>query len=85
MYDAYASKPDKDIMRQDRIELNVKVIRGLNNDALKCAMDLGHDVVAVLKIAEAIKASSAGKLEIAIKELHREGGKQDGVLSRVTR
>ena len=36
----------------------------------------------VLRIAEAIKASCAGKLEIATKELYREGGKKDGVLAR---
>ena len=50
-------------------------------------MDLGRDVVVApdgfLRIAEAIKASWAGKLEIATKELYREGGKKDGVLARV--
>ena len=86
-YDAYASKRDKEAREQDRIELSVKVIEGLKDDALKCAMDLGRDVVVApdgfLRIAEAIKASWAGKLEIATKELYREGGKQDGVLARV--
>ena len=33
-YDAYASKPDKDIMKQN-----------LKNDALKCAMGLARNVV----------------------------------------
>ena len=50
-------------------------------------LNLGRDVVVapdgVLRIAEAIKASWAGKLEIATKELYREGGKKDGVLARV--
>ena len=86
-YDAYASKRDQDVRDQDRIELSVKVIEGLKDDALKCAMDLGRDVVVtpdgVLRIAEAIKASRAGKLEMATKELYREGGKKDGVLARV--
>ena len=86
-YDAYASKKDVEVQTQDRIELSVKVIEGLKDDALKCAMDLDRDVVVapdgVLRIAEAIKASWAGKLEIATKELHREGGKRDGVLARV--
>ena len=86
-YDAYASKKDVEVQTQDRIELSVKVIEGLKNDALKCAMDLGRDVVVapdgVLRIAEAIEASWAGKLEIATKELYREGGKKDGVLARV--
>ena len=63
------------------------MIEGLKDDALKCAMDLGRGVVVapdgVLRIAEAIKASWAGKLEIATKELYREGGKKDGVLARV--
>ena len=58
-----------------------------SDDALKCAMNLGRHVVVapdgVLRIAEAIKASWAGKLEIATKELYREGGKKDGVLARV--
>ena len=36
-HDAYASKPDKDIMRQDHTELSVKVIEGIKNDASKCA------------------------------------------------
>ena len=49
--------------------------------------NLDRDVVVapdgVLRIAEAIKASWAGKLEIATKELYREGGKKDGVLARV--
>ena len=76
-----------EVREQDRIELSVKVIEGLKDDALKCAMDLGRDVVVapdgVLRIAKAIKASWAGKLEIATKELHREGGKKDGVLARV--
>ena len=60
-YDAFASKRDKEAREQDRIELSVKVMEGLKDDALKCAMDLGRDVdVApdgVLRIAEAIKAS----------------------------
>ena len=63
-YDAYASKKDVEVQTQDRIELSVKVIEGLKDDALKCAMDLGRDVVVapdgVLRIAEAIKASWAG-------------------------
>ena len=50
-------------------------------------MDLGRDVVVapdgVLRIAETIKASWAGKLESATKELYREGGKKDGVWARV--
>ena len=86
-FDAYASKKDVEVRDQDRIELSVKVIEGLKDDALKCAMDLGRDVVVapdgVLRIAEAIKASWAGKLEIATKELYREGGTKDGVLARV--
>ena len=86
-YDAYASKKDVEVQTQDLIELSVKVIEGLKDDALKCAMDPDRDVVvapdAVLRIAEAIKASWAGKLEIATKELYREGGKKDGVLARV--
>ena len=61
-FDAYASKKDIDARDQDRIELSVKVIEGLKDDALKCAMDLGRDVVVapdgVLRIAEAIKANS---------------------------
>ena len=85
--DACASKKDIDVQKQDLVELSVKVIEGLKDDALKCAMDLGRDVVVapdgVLRIAEAIKASWAGKLEIATKELYREGGKKDGVLARV--
>ena len=44
-YDAYARKRDKEAREQDRIELSVKVIKGLKDDALKCAMDLGRDVV----------------------------------------
>ena len=83
-YDAYASKKDVEVQTQDLIELSVKVIEGLKDDALKCAMDLGRDVVVapdgVVRIAEAIKASWAGKLEIATKEFYREGGKNDGVL-----
>ena len=71
-------------MRQDNIELSVKVIEELKNSAVDCAMDLGRDMVVarrgVLKIAEAIEVSWAGKLEIAAKELYREGGKQDSVL-----
>ena len=63
------------------------MIEGLKDDALKCAMDLGRDVVVapdgVLRIVEAIIASWAGKLEIATKEIYREGGKKDGVLARV--
>ena len=86
-FDAYASKKDVEVRDQDRIELSVKVIEGLKDNALKCAMDLGRDVVVapdgVLRIAEAIKASWAGKLEIATKELYREGGKKEGVLARV--
>ena len=62
-YDAYASKKDVEVQTQDRIELSVKVIERLKDDALKCAMDLGRDVVVVpdgvLSIAEAIKASTA--------------------------
>ena len=81
-YDAYASKKDVEVQTQDLIELSVKVIEGLKDDALKCDMDLCRDVVVapdgVLRIAEAIKASWAGKLEIATKELYREGGKKDG-------
>ena len=84
-FDAYASKKDVEVRDQDRIELSVKVIEGLKDDALKCAGS-GRDVVVapdgVLRIAEAIKASWAGKLEIATKELYREGGKKDGVLAR---
>ena len=76
-FDAYASKKDVEVRDQDRIELSVKVIDGLKDDALKCAVDLGRDVVVapdgVLRIAEAIKASWAGKLEITTKELYREG------------
>ena len=87
-YDAYASKRDKEVRRQDRVELSVKVIEGLKDDALQCAIDLGREVVVapdgVLKIAEAIKASWAGKLEIATKKLYRDGGKKDGVLARVS-
>ena len=86
-FDAYASKGGVEVRDQDRIELSVKVIEGLKDDALKCATDLGRDVVVapdgVLRIAEAVKASWAGKLEIATKELYREGGKKDGVLARV--
>ena len=86
-YDAYASKKDVEVQTQDLVELSVKVIEGLKDDASKCAMDLGRDVVVapdgVLRIAEAIKASWAGKLEIATKELYREGGKKDGILARV--
>ena len=44
-YDAYASKKDVEVQTQDRIELSVKVIEGFKDDALKCAMDLGRDVV----------------------------------------
>ena len=44
-YDAYASKKDVEVQTQDRIELFVKVIEGLKEDALMCAMDLGRDVV----------------------------------------
>ena len=44
-YDAYASKKDVEVQTQDRIVLSVKVIEGLKDDALKCAMDLGSDVV----------------------------------------
>ena len=33
-YDAYASKRDIDVRDQDRIELSVKVIEGLKDDAL---------------------------------------------------
>ena len=55
---------DSEARDQDRIELSVKVIEGLKDDALKCAMDLGRDVVVALEI----KASWAGKLEIATKE-----------------
>ena len=87
-YDAHASKPDKDIMRQDHIELSARVIEELKKDASKFAMVLSRDVVVasdgVLKMAEAIEASLAGKLEIATKELFREGGTQDSVLARVT-
>ena len=83
-FDAYASKKDVEVRDQDPIELSVKVNEGLKDDALKCAMDLGRDVVVaqdgVLRIAEAIKASWAGKLEIATKE---QGSKKDGVLARV--
>ena len=54
-YDAYASKKDSEVREQDRIELSVKVIEGLKDDLLKCAMDLGRDVVVapdgVLRIA----------------------------------
>ena len=50
-----ASKRDQDVRDQDRIELSVKVKEGLKDDALKCAMDLGRDVVVapdgVLRIA----------------------------------
>ena len=64
-FDAYASKKDIDARDQDPIELSVTVIEGLKDDALKCAMDLGRDVVVapdgVLRIAEAIKTSWAGK------------------------
>ena len=59
-YDAHASKSDVEVQSQDRIELSVKVIEGLKDDALKCAMDLGRDVVVadgVLRIAKATKAS----------------------------
>ena len=38
-YDAYASKKDVEVQTQDLIELSVKVIEGLKDDALKCAMD----------------------------------------------
>ena len=86
-YDAYASKKDVEVQTQYRIELSVKVIEGLKDDALKCAMGLGRDVVVapdgVLRIAEAIKTSWTGKLEIATIELYRGGGKKDGVLARV--
>ena len=86
-FDANASKKYVEVRDQDRIELFVKVIEGLKDDALNCAMDLGRDVVVapdgVLRIAEAIKASWAGKLEIATTGLHREGGKKDGVLACV--
>ena len=43
-FDAYVSKKDIDARDQDRIELSVKVIEGLKDDALKCTMDLGRDV-----------------------------------------
>ena len=60
-------------MRQDHVELSVAVIEGLKIDALKCGMHVGRDVVVatdgVLKIAKAINASWAGKLEIATKDL----------------
>ena len=73
-YDAYASKPDKEITRQDHIELSVKVMEGPKNDALKCAMDSGCGVVVAphgaLTIAEAIKPSWASTLEIAIASWH---------------
>ena len=63
-YDDYASNPDKYIMKQHHIELSVKVIEGLKNDALKCAMDFARDVAVApdgdLKIVDAIKASWAG-------------------------
>ena len=66
-YDTYASKRDKEVQEQDRIELSVKVIEGLKDDALKCAMDLGRDVVVapdgVLRIAEAIIASAVRRTE----------------------
>ena len=44
--DAYANKPDKDIMKQSHIELLVQVIEDLKNDALSCAMVFGRGVVA---------------------------------------
>ena len=38
-YDAYASKKDVEMRTQDLIELSVKVIEGLKDDALKCATE----------------------------------------------
>ena len=84
-YDAYASKMDVEVQTQDLIELSVKVIEGLKDDALKCAiwaeMWLSHQTESC-----GLRRRSkllAGKLEIATKELYREGGKKDGVLARV--
>ena len=79
---AYASKPDKHIMKQGHFELLVQVIEDIKNDALSCAMVFGRGVVVaqvgVLKIAEAINASWAGKLEIITTALCLEGGNQVG-------
>ena len=82
-HDSYGLKESK---QQDRVELATKVVEGLTDDALKCAMDLGRDQPIAedgdVKIAKATKESWAGKLETATKELYREGGKKDGVLAR---
>eukprot|EP00974_Lingulodinium_polyedra_P000217 20014-Lingulodinium_polyedra.AAC.1 len=55
-YDSYDKKTTK---AQDRAELAMKVVEGLTDDALKCAMDIGRaEIIAkdgVLKIAAAIK------------------------------
>ena len=84
-YDSYENKETK---VQDRIELATKVIEGLTDDALKCAMDLGQDKVVaeqgVTVIAAASTASWEGKMETVIKELYREGSKRDGLLARQT-
>ena len=52
-------------------------------------MDLGREEViaadGILKIAQAIKTSRAGKLEIVTKELYSKGGKKDGVVARILR
>ena len=72
-YHAYASTQDKDILNQDHMELSVKVIEGFKNGALKCAMDVVVASDGVLKIAETIKASWAGKLDIVTKEIYHEG------------
>ena len=56
---------------------------GSRTTALKCVINVDRHVApasnGVLKIAEAIRASRAGKLEIATKELHSEGERQHGV------
>ena len=81
-YDAYASKPVKGIMKRHHIELSVKVIEGLKGDALKCAMDLGSDVVVAQDAGDqSLMGWQAGNRH---EGLHRDCGKQDGVLARVT-
>ena len=82
-YDAYEDKEDADALRK---ELASKVLDGLTGNALTAAMDLGREKVVakngVPNLVQKIKESLRGKTVLEVKDLYKEGARNNWPISQ---